>query len=174
MQAERLFDEMVDATLESACRFRAAGLKIGEEVSFANQVAQESVGAAESFMCVPPSPASRGIPRPVWPSSGIASFGGEVSILAPPGMHELEPIDCLVSRVDSEESATELKQRLACRGARIECEVGSEIHPDVEEAALHSRVWPVLAQCGLYAGAAVAHHHSRWWDLAQERTPRRC
>lgn len=106
MQAEDLFDGVIDAALEPAGRFRAAGFEICEEMLFTDQVGEEPVGAAEAFICVPPASARGRIPGSVRPPTRVAAFAREMLVLAPPRVHELEPIDSLTGRVDGEKSAS--------------------------------------------------------------------
>lgn len=55
MQSEYLFDGRLHAALEAASRFRAAGLEVREEVSFADEISELVVGLPESVMGVPPA-----------------------------------------------------------------------------------------------------------------------
>ena len=56
MEAEGLLDGVVDAALESARRLRASGDEVDEEVLLADEISEETIGAAESFVGVPPLP----------------------------------------------------------------------------------------------------------------------
>lgn len=165
MQTEDLFDGVIDAALEPAGRFWAAGFEVCEEMLFTDQIGEEPVGAAEAFMCVPSASAGGRIPGSVRPPTRVAGFGREMPVLAPPSVYELEPVDRLTGRVADEESAPSVKQGLACRCARVQCEMGFEVHPDMEQAALYAGGRPVLAECWLYPGSAVTHHDSGCRDL---------
>lgn len=55
VEAEDLLDGMVDAAFESARGSRTPCAEVCEEVFLADEICEESVGAAEPFMGVPPS-----------------------------------------------------------------------------------------------------------------------
>jgi len=88
-----------------------------------------------------------------------------------PVVEVLQPGDCFVGGLYLSESSPDFKQGLPGRGARVEGEVGSEVQPDVEDAALREGIGPLLPDGGPHPGTAVTDHDQRGGDLFQERLP---
>ena len=83
----------------------------------------------------------------------------------------LQPGDRIIGSGDPAEAPPNFKQCLPCREAWAEGEVGSEVHPDVEDAALGEGIGPLLSECCPYPGTTIADHDQRRRNLFQECLP---
>ena len=96
------------------------------------------------------------------------AFAGELAVGLPPDIEEFLPLDRVLDGHDIGEGPPDLGEVFAGIGSGVQGEVASQVHTDVEDAALHVRGGPFLTEGSSDPCAAVTDHHNGCRDLSEE------